>query len=755
MIDRLTKPARRVTTIVAGAGYGKSTLLDQASGDRWVIHRATPADASLAHLVAGIERRLRLAVPDLSSEVGRYARQSFGVNAESDEHVAALAGSLCSHLEGRASEPIVLAIDDLHEVGTHGPSVTFIESLCRAAPRGLSVVLVSRNPLPFPVARLRVGGDLLELGAEDLSFELDEVLPLVAHRPDADQHAAGVMRRTRGWPIATMFLLREDRGADHVTDDDLADYVAEEVLRAVPHELRERLTTLAQLPWWTPELLHELSEQGAANELAPGVPTPEVWLGLVGPHPDVPDAVAVPAIVRDHLAPAAARAAMRPLLVAAAGAYARRRAWFEALDCARRAQDPAALTELLHRHGVQMIGAGLRAAVEACLDSLGHPPDLALLAAEVAAMSGNLPRAAAMFETLMPATGPIPAAIAGEAAFVHHLDGDLATALAIYERADLTDADPADAAILLGRWASTHYYLGHHDQTAELATRSADAATRSGDDRALSTAYTALGLAADLEGRANEAGTHIARALAHATEAGDVLQITRLHVINGKRLSDIGELDEAQVVIDNALRLADLIGFNRWRGMALSLRAAVLARRGQLDAAAADLRDARRLLADIAPGLLGHPLTRLARVYATRGDTALAIATYREAAEVLDRVGDHDRLVAALAAWSALVLPDDPDAARELAERAISLGGEATRPTTLLAAARVEIAAGRRTEALRTVTEAVTLATSRDDRVVLAEARELQADLAEDPAEIERLRLRAEAQWRSLGAPID
>ena len=51
--------------------------------------------------------------------------------------------------------------------------------LCRQAPATLHIVLSSRRDPPFPVARLRGQGQVLDLAAADLAFTADETAAVV------------------------------------------------------------------------------------------------------------------------------------------------------------------------------------------------------------------------------------------------------------------------------------------------------------------------------------------------------------------------------------------------------------------------------------------------------------------------------------------------------------------------------------------------------------------------------------------------
>jgi DNA-binding SARP family transcriptional activator len=141
-------------------------------------------------------------------------------------------------------------------------------------------------------------------------------------------------------------------------------------------------------------------------------------------------------------------------------------------------------------------------------------------------------------------------------------------------------------------------------------------------------------------------------------------------------------------------------------------------------------------------------------VYRERGDWALARASYEEAIAHGEAGGDLQGLVPALAGLARVLAHEDPGEAARLAERAVSFGPGMAHVAALLAAGWAALAQDRREEALRFADEAASTAQGRRDRHGLAEALELRALAADDPA-VSRVRLEeAAALWRELSSPL-
>jgi LuxR family maltose regulon positive regulatory protein len=127
---------------------------------------------------------------------------------------------------------------------------------CRLAPPVVQVAIASRSDPPFPVARLRAIGDLVELRATDLQFAPDESEELLNDILALHLDPAAVEtlhERTEGWP-AGLYLaylsmqVTPDRQAFVDTfgasNRHVVDYLTEQVLIALdPDLLRFMLAT--------------------------------------------------------------------------------------------------------------------------------------------------------------------------------------------------------------------------------------------------------------------------------------------------------------------------------------------------------------------------------------------------------------------------------------------------------------------------------------------------------------------------------
>ena len=193
-----TLQRHRFGLVVAPAGFGKTTLLAHlAATTREPVawYRAEPADAPEVAVVAHLERALTEAVSGLA-----------GGWHDGDDLVAAL-----DDWDGLG---IVLVVDDLHLLwGTDGESV--LERLVHNLPVGISVLAASRRAPSFDLSRLRVSGEVLEIGPGDLRFrswEVEELFRDFYGERLPPEEIAELARRTGGWAAGLQLFHLATRG---------------------------------------------------------------------------------------------------------------------------------------------------------------------------------------------------------------------------------------------------------------------------------------------------------------------------------------------------------------------------------------------------------------------------------------------------------------------------------------------------------------------------------------------------------------
>jgi ATP/maltotriose-dependent transcriptional regulator MalT len=767
---------RRLTVLTAGAGFGKSTLaarVARARGAAWYTVDAT--DAHLGAFAAGVIaalRRVRSALPaDLETPIATAVDPRDDADAAHRGQAAAtlVADALHEALEGE----LLLVLDDVHELGGAPGPWRFIESLVRFAPDGLHLALVSRADPPFGVERLRARGEVADLGGAALAFTSSEIATLVASllpdevipRRHVEDAATRIASATDGWPAAVRLAIEALRaapagGREAVLDrlqhpeGPLFAYLAEEVIAATPADERRVLARAARFDRFSGPLLEAAGVDGAARILD-GLARRGVF---VQPLAGDPGAYTLHGLVREY-----ARAHLRLEDADVRELHRRAAAWLEgrdrpddALAQLLLAADPEATAAFLDRHAPTLVLAGSTRLVTdaaATLPDALRTPRIERACGEAFMVRGDWRRATASFARSAADRDRLHPATAWRLGVVHGLRGAYDEALAVYARAELDGNAPEDEAMLFAWIASAHYHRGDVAESASASARALEVAAASGDPRALCAAYTAEAMSAELGHDFHRAATLFDRALEQARLAGDALQEVRVRNAKGALEIDRGDVEPAFRTLDEAVRLADTVGFATFHARALVNRGRAHQGLGRFEEALVDFSAARQIYDRVGSPSVAYPLVREGNLHLLRGDPLLARFAFDAAIRAARGAADAEALAPALVGLAEAVAGDEPERARALATEGVELGRDVAPLSVLLGAARVHVALGDRVEARRYGREAANIAAARQDQPGYAAALEIQAQTTDSAGEAELLCERAAEVWTAAGIP--
>jgi LuxR family transcriptional regulator, maltose regulon positive regulatory protein len=238
VIEQLRTTTVPIATVVAPAGYGKTTLLAQwAEADprpfAWVAVDGRDSDpVVLLRYIAGAIHQIE----PLSSDV--FDALS-GPGASSWTSSIARVGNALATLD----RLLVLVLDDLHAVANPA-CLDVIAELFQYVPAGSLIAISSREDPALPLARWRAQGSVDEIGVEELGLDDHEAgLLLTAAGVDLEEgEVAELNARTEGWP-AGLYLAAlsikaggASSGTESITGDDLfvSEYFRLELLSRLP-----------------------------------------------------------------------------------------------------------------------------------------------------------------------------------------------------------------------------------------------------------------------------------------------------------------------------------------------------------------------------------------------------------------------------------------------------------------------------------------------------------------------------------------
>ena len=245
MLERAV--SKRVTVVSAPPGSGKTSLLRAWARRSTSVRRVAFVSVDRDQQDA---QRFWSAVLDAirrpTSSVGAETQPAATASLDADELVDRVLSELAEQVE-----PVVLIIDDLHELRS-ADALSQLEHLLAVLPSSAHVVLSSRRDPPIRLHQLRLADEVAEIRAGDLGFTEDETRELLAASGIrlSDGGAAALYQHTEGW--AAGLRLAVISLSDHAdperfvaefsgTDRAIGEYLMAEMLERQPSEVQSML----------------------------------------------------------------------------------------------------------------------------------------------------------------------------------------------------------------------------------------------------------------------------------------------------------------------------------------------------------------------------------------------------------------------------------------------------------------------------------------------------------------------------------
>jgi DNA-binding SARP family transcriptional activator len=253
LIERVRAARPAIVSLVAPAGFGKSTfvrqLLDGVPSFAVCDCRGVGSDLDLA-------QRLILALADENPERSGSLSQAATMIGDDHASVAERVGVALAawRVRTRAS---AFVFENTEDAIADPGARDFLAKLLANRPDGRTIVICSRESLRMHLSRFAPPHHILSLRASDLAFTPEEIREIFTATGANATAVERVTSISAGWPIAVLLLARfahEGRldplldKLDDVAYEELHEYLADQVLGDAEPEIIDGLLACAAIP---------------------------------------------------------------------------------------------------------------------------------------------------------------------------------------------------------------------------------------------------------------------------------------------------------------------------------------------------------------------------------------------------------------------------------------------------------------------------------------------------------------------------
>jgi ATP/maltotriose-dependent transcriptional regulator MalT len=244
LLALLDESKARVRTLVAPAGYGKTTLAEQwvaRDGRRGAWYTARRSSTDVAALALGVAKAAAEIVTDCEVRLREHLR-AVSASAEKPDVLAEILG------EDLATWPsdAWLVLDDYHEIAGADDAERFVSDLLAAS--SVQMVIASRVRPSWVTARRILYEEVLELNQTALAMDPHEAEEVLDGRSSSS--ATGLVALANGWPavIGLAGVSTAEIADSEPVPESLYRFFAEEVFASLGKDVQLGLAALATAP---------------------------------------------------------------------------------------------------------------------------------------------------------------------------------------------------------------------------------------------------------------------------------------------------------------------------------------------------------------------------------------------------------------------------------------------------------------------------------------------------------------------------
>jgi len=329
LIRALDGSNARVRMLVAGSGYGKTTLLEQWAASRsdravgWF--RATRPAADVAVVARALVAASRVALPG----AGRRLVERLAATQDPEREATLLAEMLAEDLYDWPDDAW-LVIDDYQHLAVAAAPEAFVQTIVEQSP--VRLLIAGRVRPAWVHAKAMLDGDVLEISQAALAMATDEVAQVLDGA--GTELTASLVVVAEGWPavVGLAGMVPDAPATNADRPETLYEFFADEVYRGLDPVVRESLAILAAMPL----VDRELAATILGEERAEQVCDEALSVGLLDERDGRLELHSLVRSVLENRSNATSRVALSVATNRALELYRKRHEWDSAFDLIRR-----------------------------------------------------------------------------------------------------------------------------------------------------------------------------------------------------------------------------------------------------------------------------------------------------------------------------------------------------------------------------------------------------------------------------------